>query len=167
MPVLLLAVSSTVLPVQVALRERGAAPLSVTSFPEHLAAQERTGASDSQEQDSTTLVTAARSWLSLVDSGSYAASLDSAGPLLRQMAGTASAWQQFIRQARAKFPGNPGASRVVVRLDPAYQPDAAPPGRYARITYRVGAAGATVPEFVVLVATPSGWRVVMYGTTER
>jgi hypothetical protein len=116
-------------------------------------------------QDSTEAIAAAQRWLALVDSGRYAASLDSAAPLFRQMAGTADSWSQFLRQARVKFPPNPGSSRVVVRFDKAYTPEGAPSGRYVRIDFRVGAAGATVPEFVVLQETPTGWRVAMYGTT--
>jgi hypothetical protein len=118
-------------------------------------------------QDSSQLVGAARRWLALVDSGRYATSFDSAAPLLRQMAGTADGWGKFVGQARTKFPPNPGSSRVVVRVDLAYSPEGAPPGRYVRVDFRVVAAGVTVPEFVVLQEMPAGWLVAMYGTTGR
>ena len=116
--------------------------------------------------DSAELVAAARRWLALVDSGQYAASLDSAAPLLRQMAGSADAWRGFVGQARAAFPPGAGANRVVTRFDPAYMPTGAPPGRYVLITFRIGVAGATHPEFVVLQETATGWRVAMYGTSD-
>jgi len=142
--------------------ERVAQTASIQALEAYYRAPPQLGA---RNQDSTEAIAAAQRWLALVDSGRYAASLDSAALLLRQMAGTADSWSQFVRQARAKFPPNPGSRRVVVRFDKAYSPEGAPPGRYVRIDFRVGAAGATLPEFVVLQETPTGWRVAMYGTT--
>lgn len=146
------------------LRQRRPAPVAIPQ-----AHVERTTGSHATvpAQDSMEAVIAARHWLDLVDSGRYSASLDSAAPLLRQMAGTADAWRRFLGQARAGFPPGARPSRVVVRYEPGYVAEGAPAGRYVRISFRVGAAGTTLPEFVVLQETSTGWRVAMYGTTDR
>jgi hypothetical protein len=49
-----------------------------------------------------------------------------------------------------------------VQWEPVYVPDNAPEGRYARITFE-SQGGQTSVESVVMVETPSGWRVAMYG----
>lgn len=60
--------------------------------------------------DSAEVAAAARRWQAQPDSGHYAESLDSAAPLLRQMAGTTDAWRQPVSQARRGFSPNPSRS---------------------------------------------------------
>jgi hypothetical protein len=112
--------------------------------------------------DSATVLAAARHWLALLDSGHYAESLDSAAPLLRQMAGSTDAWRQLVGRARAGFPASPGRTLVEVNFAPDLA--GAPAGRYVRITFRVAAGSAMVNEVLALQATGQGWRVAMYGT---
>jgi Protein of unknown function (DUF4019) len=114
------------------------------------------------EPDTAQVLAVARRWLALLDGGHYAESLDSAAPLLRQMAGTTNAWREFVGQARSAFPPSP--SRALVGLEPAPDVTGAPAGHYLRITFRVDANHAVVYEVVVLQETVQGWRIAMYGT---
>jgi len=116
----------------------------------------------STHPDSAAVLAAARRWLALLDSGHYAESLDSAAPLLRQMAGSTETWRQLVSRARLGFPAGP--SRTLVEFDPAPDVTGAPAGRYVRITFRVAAGSAMVNEVLVLEETGQGWCVAMYGT---
>ena len=110
------------------------------------------------DPDSLAAHRAALAWLALVDQGRWQESLDSADPLLRQMAGSAAGWQRFIEQARAHYPVS--ADRDVVAWEPSYTPQAGPPGDYARLVLHP--RGTTTHESVVLLRTTEGWRVAMY-----
>jgi hypothetical protein len=110
--------------------------------------------------DSAAVQRAAQAWLLLVDSANYQASVDSAAPLFRQMVGTADGWREFVTMARRRYPVS--SNRRVVQWEPAFAPDNAPAGRYARISFQ-SQNGQTSVESLVMVETPSGWRVAMYG----
>ena len=112
------------------------------------------------ETDSASAHRAAVSWLALVDAGLFEASLDSAAPLLRQMAGSVEGWAAFMRQARGRHPVS--GTRMAIAWEPDYFPEAAPPGDYARITFESPGPPRT-REFVVLVRKDDDWRVAMYG----
>jgi hypothetical protein len=61
---------------------------------------------------------AALDWLALLDGEQYTASFDSAAPLLRRIAGSASAWDQFARQARANLRASVQRRLVASAPDP-------------------------------------------------
>jgi hypothetical protein len=113
-----------------------------------------------QEPDSLAVRRAALAWLGLLDREQYTASFDSAAPLLRQIAGSASAWEQFARQARSNL--RAPADRRLVASVPDPDLPGAPAGRYWRLVFEViNPAGPT--ETVVLQHTSTGWRVAMFG----
>jgi hypothetical protein len=112
--------------------------------------------------DSAAAYRAASAWLAQVDSGHYAQSVDSAAPLFRQMVRSADGWKQFVESARRRYPVSP--DRDVIGWEPNYAPDGAPPDRYVRITFQ-SRSGPRSRESIVLVLTPTGWRVAMYGLT--
>ena len=114
------------------------------------------------EQDSVKIVTRATQWLALLDSGNCVASLDSAAPLLREMAGSPDAWGQLVGRARAGFPPTP--SRRLAVFDPSPDVPGAPPGRYVRLAFQTAFGSTLVYETVVLQAIGQDWRVAMYGT---
>jgi len=110
--------------------------------------------------DSSRAVTAARSWLILVDSGRWQASVDSASDLFRQIVGSPANWQQFATNARSRYPIS--GDRELVSWEANYSPEGAPAGRYARATFETKGTRVT-RESIVLTLTPTGWRVAMYG----
>jgi hypothetical protein len=112
--------------------------------------------------DSSRAVAAARAWLMLVDSGRWQVSVDSASDLFRRIVGSPANWQQFATTARARYPVS--GERTLVAWEPSFSPEGAPDGRYARATFEVKGTHTT-RESIVLVLTPSGWRVAMYGIT--
>ncbi len=115
-----------------------------------------------QAADSAAAYRAATVWLRLVDNGEFGASIDSAAPLFRQIVGSADHWKQFAGQARSRYPVS--SDREVVSWEPAFTPEGAPDGHYARMTFQ----SKTAPhsrESVILVLTASGWRVAMYGVS--
>lgn len=116
------------------------------------------------DPDSAATVAAALQWLALVDAGLFEASLDSAAPLLRSMAGSAEGWRRFVEQARGRYPVS--SQRALILREPAYAPEGAPPGEYVRLTFESPMPSPT-RESVVLVRTASGWRVAMYGLLGR
>jgi Protein of unknown function (DUF4019) len=140
----------------------GALPLVLGMVLTATCAAAQTATAEALTPDSTQVLAVTRRWLAILDSGRYAESLDSAAPMLRQLAGSTEAWRQLAVRARAGFPVSP--SRSLVELDPAPDLAGAPAGQYVQITFRVGVGTATVYEIVVLQATPNGWRVAMYGT---
>lgn len=104
---------------------------------------------------------AARSWLALVDSGAYAASLDSAAPLLRQLIASGDQWHEYLVISRAGFTSRLHRELMEVEVDPSLP--VAPPGRYIRLTFRIRQARKSATESVVMQAQDEGWRVAMYG----
>ena len=113
--------------------------------------------------DSSLAVTAARSWLALVDSARWQISVDSASDLFRRIVGSPANWQQFATTARSRYPVS--GERKLATWEASFSPDGAPEGRYARATFDSNSAGRVTRESVVLVLTPTGWRVAMYGVT--
>jgi hypothetical protein len=118
--------------------------------------------SQGTDADSAVVHKAAAWWLAQVDSAHYAISVDSAAPLFQQMVGSADGWRQFVESARRRYPVSP--DREVTSWEPSFTPDGAPPGRYARIAFR-SRTGPRSTETLVLLLTPAGWRVAMYGLT--
>ena len=99
-------------------------------------------------------------WLALVDSGRYAASLDSAAPLLREMITSPEQWAEFLAVSREGFTVL-RRELLIAELDPSLP--VVPPGRYIRLTFRITSRKSEATESVVLQAQPTGWRVAMYG----
>jgi hypothetical protein len=112
------------------------------------------------EADSADAHRAALAWLALVDSGRYAASLDSAAPLLREMITSAEQWAEFLTTSREGFTVL-RRELLIAELDPSLP--VVPPGRYIRLTFRITGPRSEATESVVLQAQPTGWRVAMYG----
>ena len=112
--------------------------------------------------DSSRAVTAALNWLMLVDSARWQTSLDSASDLFRQIVGSPANWQQFATTARSRYPVS--GERALVVWEPSVSPEGAPDGRYARATFQVKGV-PTTRESIVLLMTPTGWRVAMYRIT--
>jgi hypothetical protein len=110
--------------------------------------------------DSATAVPAALRWLAQLDSGQVSASLDSAAPLLRSMAGSTAAWDRFLRASRPRI--GPGATRRLLGVERDPVLPGAPTGRYLRITFHVAVEDGAASETVVMAHTDSGWRVAMY-----
>ena len=113
------------------------------------------------EADTAAAHRAALAWLALVDSGAYAASLDSAAPLLRQMIASTDQWEQFLGMARAPFPNRIQRELLEAEIDPSLP--VTHPGRYIRLTFRIRGLKEQTTESVVLQAQSNGWRVAMYG----
>ena len=123
--------------------------------PGHAVAQDRA------VSDTAAAHRAARSWLALVDSGAYAASLDSAAPLLRQLIASTDQWQEYLVISRAGFSPRLQRELMEAEVDPSLP--VAPPGRYIRLTFRIRQARQSATESVVMQAQEEGWRVAMYG----
>ena len=119
-------------------------------------------AQGSAPTDSSRAVTAALNWLTLVDSARWQTSLDSASDLFRQIVGSPANWQQFATTARSRYPVS--GERALTVWEPSFSPEGAPDGRYARATFQVKGA-PTTRELIVLILTPTGWRVAMYRIT--
>jgi hypothetical protein len=117
-------------------------------------------AQNAAEADSAEAHRAALAWLALVDSGLYAASLDSAAPLLRQLITSPEQWADFLATSREGFT-TLRRELLIAELDPSLP--VVPPGRYIRLTFRITGRRSEATESVVLQAQPSGWRVAMYG----
>jgi hypothetical protein len=117
-------------------------------------------AQNAAEADSAEAHRAALAWLALVDSGLYAASLDSAAPLLRQLITSPEQWAGFLATSREGFT-TLRRELLIAELDPSLP--VVPPGRYIRLTFRITGRKSEATESVVLQAQPSGWRVAMYG----
>lgn len=126
----------------------------LTSAPIALRAQ------NAAETDSAEAHRAALAWLALVDSGLYAASLDSAAPLLREMITSPEQWAEFLATSREGF-ATLRRELLIAELDPSLP--VVPPGRYIRLTFRITGGKSEATESVVLQAQSSGWRVAMYG----
>lgn len=110
--------------------------------------------------DSTRAVDAALTWLVLVDSAQWQASVESASDLFREITGSPANWQQFVTMARSRYPVS--GERRLVAWDPTFAPEGAPEGRFSRAAFQSTGAHASI-ESVVLILTPTGWRVAMYG----
>lgn len=117
-------------------------------------------AQNAAEADSADAHRAALAWLALVDSGRYAASLDSAAPLLREMITSPEQWAEFLAVSREGFTVL-RRELLIAELDPSLP--VVPPGRYIRLTFRITGRKSEATESVVLQAQPTGWRVAMYG----
>jgi hypothetical protein len=74
--------------------------------------------------DSTRAVTAARNWLTVVDSARWQMSLDSASDLFRRIVGSPANWQQFATTARSRYPVNDG--RKLATWEASFTPEGAP-----------------------------------------
>ncbi len=111
--------------------------------------------------DSAAVRVAARAWLALLDADQYEVTLDSAAPLLRQLSGSVEDWRQFLSLARGGVTAP--VQRALVGSDAAPHLPGAPPGRYWQLTFAIVQGATRVLENVVLVQTPGGWRVAMYG----
>jgi hypothetical protein len=116
---------------------------------------------DRADSDTAAAHRAARSWLALVDSGAYAASLDSAAPLLRQLIASGDRWQEYLVISRAGFSSKLHRELMEAEVDPSLP--VVPPGRYIRLTFRIRQAKKSATESVVMQAQDEGWRVAMYG----
>ncbi|GIW53286.1 MAG: hypothetical protein KatS3mg081_2641 [Gemmatimonadales bacterium] len=112
----------------------------------------------SAAQDSAAVVREAERWLRLLDEERHAEALDSAAPLLRQMARSPQSWAAFLSEARAGL--LPPFERRLVASDPNPDLPAAPPGRYWALTFEL--ARSAVRETVVLQQVGESWRVAMY-----
>jgi hypothetical protein len=117
-------------------------------------------AQDTGSADTANAHRAALAWLSLVDSGLYAASLDSAAPLLREMISSPEQWAEFLAVSRAGFESL-RRELLGAEIDPSLP--VAPRGRYIRFTFRITSRKSEATESVVLQEQPTGWRVAMYG----
>lgn len=112
------------------------------------------------EGDSSRVVETSLAWLSILDQGLADVALDSAAPLLRSIVGSPENWEQMIQLARRDFVAP--VDREVIAFEAQARPPGVPPGEYSSVTFRV-ASLERIMETVVLVLTPTGWRVAMYG----
>ena len=104
---------------------------------------------------------AARSWLSLVDRGTYDESWDSAAAFFRR-AVTKPAWEDALRKARTPF--EPFGERQLVGAAYRTVLPQAPAGHYVVLEYRtVAGRGKKVLETVTPMKDEDGrWRVAGY-----
>ena len=135
--------------------------LLLTALPLTLHVPGQAAVQERAASDTAAAHRAALSWLALVDSGAYAASLDSAAPLLRQMIASGDMWQEYLQLSRAGFSPRLHRELMEAEIDPSLP--VAPPGRYIRLTFRIRQARLSATESVVMQAHDEGWRVAMYG----
>lgn len=107
--------------------------------------------------DSASARIEAEAWLQKVDAGDWSGALGRAAPFLRDIAGSAESFGQFVAVARGRHAI--GDQRRLAEWEPGYRAVGAPPGEYARLTYT---SETGTRETIVLLRTHNGWRVAMY-----
>jgi hypothetical protein len=121
----------------------------------------RSQTSDTVGAAVTAAQVAARSWLTLVDRGTYGESWDSGAAFFRK-AVTKPAWEDAVRKARVPF--GPFSRRQLLGASYRTVLPQAPPGEYVVLEYRTAAGGGkTVIETVTPMKDKDGhWRVAGY-----